>query len=106
MYGPRQRPDATYAAVIPLFVAALLHGTAPEVHGDGLQSRDFTYITDVVAANLAAAAAPADVCSGRVYNIAAGSTASLLDLLRMLGELLGVDAPSRTSSRPGPATYA
>ena len=57
VYGPRQRPDATYAAVIPLFVDALLNGRAPEVHGDGLQSRDFTYISDVVAANLAAAPA-------------------------------------------------
>ena len=55
VYGPRQRPDATYAAVIPLFVDALLKGGQPVVHGDGLQSRDFTYITDVVDANLAAA---------------------------------------------------
>jgi UDP-glucose 4-epimerase len=90
VYGPRQRPDATYAAVIPLFVDALLHGREVIVHGDGLQSRDFTYITDVVAANLAAAAAPGAVCSGHVYNIAAGSTSSLLDLLRIFGELLGV----------------
>src|SRR5579862_2287595 len=57
VYGPRQRPDATYAAVIPLFVAALLSGNDPVVHGDGLQSRDFTFIDDVVAANLAAARA-------------------------------------------------
>ena len=58
VYGSRQRPDATYAAVIPLFVDALLHGHDPVVHGDGLQSRDFTYITDVVEANLAAAPLP------------------------------------------------
>jgi UDP-glucose 4-epimerase len=95
VYGPRQRPDATYAAVIPLFVNALLRGTDLEVHGDGLQSRDFTYITDVVAANLAAAAAPAETCSGRAYNIAAGSTSSLLDLLRILGALLGVTPEPR-----------
>ena len=72
VYGPRQRPDATYAAVIPLFVDALLHGREVEVHGDGLQSRDFTYIDDVVGANLAAASAPGVACSGRAYNIAAG----------------------------------
>jgi UDP-glucose 4-epimerase len=90
VYGPRQRPDATYAAVIPLFVDALLHDREVTVHGDGLQSRDFTYITDVVAANLAAASAPGEVCSGHVYNIAAGSTSTLLDLLRIFGELLGV----------------
>jgi UDP-glucose 4-epimerase len=90
VYGPRQRPDATYAAVIPLFVNALLNGREVEVHGDGMQSRDFTYITDVVAANLAAASAPAAVCAGRVYNIAAGKSASLLDLLRIFGALLDV----------------
>ena len=66
VYGPRQRPDATYAAVIPLFVDALLNGRDPVVHGDGLQSRDFTFISDVVAANLAAAAAPAESCAGHV----------------------------------------
>jgi UDP-glucose 4-epimerase len=102
VYGPRQRPDATYAAVIPLFTDALLHGRQPVVHGDGLQSRDFTYISDVVDANLAAAAAPAEVCAGRVYNIAAGKTASLLDLLQILGELLGVTSePDFAAPRPG-----
>jgi UDP-glucose 4-epimerase len=95
VYGPRQRPDATYAAVIPLFVDALLHGRAPEVHGDGLQSRDFTYIADVVGANLAAAAAPGEVCAGRVYNIAPGTAASLLDILAGLGALLGVTPEPR-----------
>jgi UDP-glucose 4-epimerase len=102
VYGPRQRPDATYAAVIPLFVDALLNGREVEVHGDGLQSRDFTYITDVVAANLAAAAAPANVCSGHVYNIAAGESSSLLDLLRNFGALLGVTPALRfVESRAG-----
>jgi UDP-glucose 4-epimerase len=89
VYGPRQRPDATYAAVIPLFVDALLHGREVEVHGDGLQSRDFTYIDDVVAANLLAASAPAQ-SSGNAYNIAAGESASLLDILGILGDVLGV----------------
>ena len=102
VYGPRQRPDATYAAVIPLFVDALLHGRAPIVHGDGTQSRDFTYITDVVAANLAAAAAPAAACSGRAYNIAGGASWTLLDILEILGRLLDVEpAPEFTDSRAG-----
>ncbi len=61
-----------YAAVIPLFIDALRNGIAPTVHGDGKQSRDFTYIDDVVDANIAAASAPADVASGRAYNIACG----------------------------------
>ncbi len=90
VYGARQRPDATYAAVIPLFVDALLRGRRPVVHGDGLQSRDFTYISDVVDANLAAAAAPADLCAGRAYNIAGGASSTLLDVLRILGDVLGV----------------
>jgi UDP-glucose 4-epimerase len=90
VYGPRQRPDATYAAVIPLFVDALLRGRRPVVHGDGLQSRDFTFISDVVAANLAAATAPADRCAGHAYNIAGGASSTLLDILAILGDLLGV----------------
>jgi UDP-glucose 4-epimerase len=102
VFGPRQRPDATYAAVIPLFVDALLRGREPEVHGDGLQSRDFTYIDDVVGANLAAAAAPAGACSGRVYNVAPGESVSLLELLEILGELLGVTPrPRFTEPRAG-----
>jgi UDP-N-acetylglucosamine/UDP-N-acetyl-alpha-D-glucosaminouronate 4-epimerase len=102
VYGPRQRPDATYAAVIPLFVDALLHSRAPVVHGDGLQSRDFTYISDVVEANMVAATAPADCCAGRAYNIAGGATWSLLDILRILGDLLGVvPEPEFSDPRPG-----
>jgi UDP-glucose 4-epimerase len=107
VYGPRQRPDATYAAVIPLFVDALLHGRAPEVHGDGLQSRDFTYISDVVAANLAAASAPGEICSGHVYNIAPGSAASLLDILASLGALLGVTPePKFVTPRAGDVRHS
>ena len=88
VYGPRQRPDSTYAAVIPLFIDALLHGRHALVHGDGVQSRDFTFVSDVVAANIAAANAPAARCSGNAYNIAAGTTTSLLELLDILGALL------------------
>jgi UDP-glucose 4-epimerase len=102
VYGPRQRPDATYAAVIPLFIDALSHGNRPTVHGDGMQSRDFTFIADVVAANLAAAAAPARVCAGKAYNIAGGESYSLLDLLDVLGRIIDVrPEPSFAPSRPG-----
>jgi UDP-glucose 4-epimerase len=101
VYGPRQRPDSQYAAVIPLFIDALREGRAPTVHGDGKQSRDFTYVSDVVAANLAAARAPADV-AGAAYNIAGGDEHSLLDLLDHLGRLLGVEPePEHTDPRPG-----
>lgn len=102
VYGPRQRPDSAYAAVIPLFIDALRTGAAPTVHGDGLQSRDFTFIQDVVAANLAAASAPAEACSGKAYNVAGGRAHSLLDLLEILGRILGVEPrPVHTGPRPG-----
>jgi UDP-glucose 4-epimerase len=99
VYGPRQRPDSMYAAVIPLFIDALLSGDAPVVHGDGLQSRDFTFIDDVVAANLVAAGADADLCTGTAYNIAEGVSHSLLDLLDVLGKIIGVQ-PTPTFAPP------
>ena len=102
VYGPRQRPDSAYAAVVPLFIDALLRREAPVVHGDGEQSRDFTYIDDVVAANLAAASAPASSCCGRAYNIAGGAAYSLLDLLAILEGIVGTKAtPVHTDPRPG-----
>ena len=102
VYGPRQRPDSAYAAVIPLFIDALRNDEPPVVHGDGLQSRDFSFISDVVAANLAAASAPAEACSGKAYNVAGGEAHSLLDLLEILGRILGTQpAPVHTDPRPG-----
>ncbi|MFM7270478.1 MAG: SDR family oxidoreductase [Actinomycetes bacterium] len=92
VFGPRQRPDSQYAAVIPLFIDALRNGRPVEVHGDGLQSRDFTYVSDVVAGNLAVLDAPAAAVSGRVFNLAPGTTQSLLDLLGHLEGILGVSA--------------
>jgi UDP-glucose 4-epimerase len=71
VYGPRQDPDSAYAAVIPKFIAALRAGEPPVIHGDGGQSRDFAFIDDVVAANLAAATAPTDRCAGKAYNVPA-----------------------------------
>ena len=102
VFGPRQRPDSAYAAVIPLFVQALRDGAQPVVHGDGGQSRAFTYIDDVVAANMAAATAPARACAGQVYNIANERSHSLLELLEILGRLLGVrPEPHHVDPRPG-----
>src|SRR5947208_3940517 len=66
VFGPRQTPDSPYAAVIPLFIRAMTSGKSPTIHGDGTQSRDFTFVADVVQANLKAADAPA--VSGNVYN--------------------------------------
>jgi UDP-glucose 4-epimerase len=102
VFGPRQRADTAYAAVVPRFVAALSDGRAPEIHGDGLQSRDFTYVADAVAANLRAASAPAAACAGRVYNVARGDPHTVLDLLGILSELLDVEvAPRHVDRRPG-----
>jgi UDP-glucose 4-epimerase len=100
VYGPRQPPGSQYAGVIPLFIDALQNGAAPIVHGDGQQSRDFTYVQDAVAATVAAADAPSS--SGRVYNIAGGSPHSILDVLEILGRLIGVDPRSEhVAPRPG-----
>jgi UDP-glucose 4-epimerase len=102
VYGPRQRPDSRYAAVIPRFVDALRSARSPEVHGDGRQTRDFTFVTDAVAANLCAASAPAAGCAGRVFNVAGGVSHSLLDLLDRLGTIIGVDVtPVHVAPRPG-----
>jgi UDP-glucose 4-epimerase len=100
VYGPGQPPGSQYAGVIPLFVEALRNGTQLVVHGDGKQSRDFTYIDDAVTATLAAADAPA--ASGRVYNVAGGTPFSLLELLEILGRLLSATPhPEHVGARPG-----
>jgi UDP-N-acetylglucosamine/UDP-N-acetyl-alpha-D-glucosaminouronate 4-epimerase len=102
VYGPRQRPDSPYAAVIPLFIDALRKHEAPIVHGDGRQSRDFTFIADTIRATLAAAAAPAERCAGHVYNVAPGESHDLLELLDILGRLLDVEPkPEHTAVRAG-----
>lgn len=80
VFGKRQDPNGAYAAVIPKWIAAAIEGKEIVVNGDGLTSRDFTYIENVVRANLLAAAAPSDLTDARVYNVAAGSSTSLLQL--------------------------
>jgi UDP-glucose 4-epimerase len=107
VFGPRQRPDSAYAAVIPLFTHALRSGARPAVHGDGLQSRSFAYVDDVVDANLAAAASPAEACSGKVYNIAGSRSYTLLELLDELGAILGVEVvPEHTAPRAGDVRHS
>ena len=87
VFGPRQDPESIYAAVIPRFITAGLANEAAEVHGDGEQSRDFTYIDNVVAANLLAAKAPGAV--GEAFNVACGGRNSLLDVLSAIEDGLG-----------------
>ncbi|MGF1668126.1 MAG: SDR family oxidoreductase [Acidimicrobiia bacterium] len=88
VFGPHQDPTSHYSAVIPLFTTALLEGRAPVIHGDGEQTRDFTYIDNVVQANLKAAAADSR-SSGEAMNIACGYRVSLNQLLAAIGETVG-----------------
>jgi UDP-glucose 4-epimerase len=89
VFGPRQSPYSQYAAVVPLFIAAIADGRPITIHGDGEQSRDFTYVSNCVAATLAAAEA-ADA-SGRIFNIAGGRPASVNDVADTIGRILGKD---------------
>lgn len=89
VFGPRQDPQGAYAAVIPAFIARMLAGERPVIFGDGTQSRDFTYVANVVAGNLAAAAAPN--VAGKVYNLASGKSYSLLDLIAALNQAMGAN---------------
>jgi len=93
VFGPRQDPLSQYAAVIPNFITALLSGQQPVVFGDGEQSRDFTYVENVVEGNLLAMTA--DGVAGRVYNLAAGERLSLNGLLDNLRELTGTQTEAR-----------
>jgi UDP-glucose 4-epimerase len=101
VFGPRQDPASPYAAVIPRFVTAMLSGQPPVVFGDGRQSRDFTFIDNMVDALIRAAEAGPEA-SGEVMNIGCGDRITLLDLVAALNELLGADlAPTFTDPRPG-----
>ena len=99
IFGPRQDPESQYAAVLPRFVTALLGGKAPVVYGDGLQS-DFTYVENVVNANLLAS--EADGIAGRAFNVACGGRYTLLDLLARLKSILGTGIePIHEAARAG-----
>jgi UDP-glucose 4-epimerase len=89
VYGPRQDPASEYSAVIPIFVSKMLRGERPTVFGDGLQSRDFVFVSDVVAANLLAADAKEAV--GESINVACGRQSTLLDLIAAINGALGTD---------------
>ncbi len=90
VFGRRQDPDGAYAAVIPKFIKMLLQGQRPTINGDGRQSRDFTYIENVIEANLKACLAPAEA-SGQAFNIAYGGREYLIDIYYGLTKALGVD---------------
>ncbi len=100
VFGPRQDPNSPYSAVIPLFITAMLEGRKPIVYGTGLQSRDFTFVANVVHGNLLAM--EADNVAGRVLNVANGQSTTLLELIAVLNRLLGTDVePEFAPPRPG-----
>ena len=90
VFGRRQDPDGAYAAVIPKFLKQLMHGETPTINGDGKQSRDFTYIDNVIEANLKACLAPHEA-AGEAFNIAYGGRKFLIDIYYGLAKALGVN---------------
>lgn len=105
IFGPRQRADSPYSGVIALFIAAMSKGIAPTIHGDGLQSRDFTYVANAVQALRKAASAPG--VSGNVYNVGTGASITVLDLVASLNELLGKRlAPNFGPTRTGDVRFS
>jgi nucleoside-diphosphate-sugar epimerase len=106
VYGPRQDPNGPYAAVVPRFFDACLRGIAPTIYGDGTQSRDFTFVADVVRANLLAASAPTSSC-GRGYNVGAGGTTSVNDLANTIIEVTGAKLrPNYEPPRAGDVPFS
>ncbi len=106
VFGPRQDPDGPYAAVIPRFFKACLAGEAPVIFGDGEQSRDFTYVSDAVAANLAAAEATGSAC-GRSYNVAGGRRTTVNNLARLVREAAGSGlVAEHVAPRPGDVAHS
>ncbi|MEP6775983.1 MAG: SDR family oxidoreductase [Chloroflexota bacterium] len=99
VFGPRQDPSSQYAAVIPAFISSVLKGQSPTIYGDGTQTRDFTYVQNVVQANLLAC--ESDKADGEAINIACGERTSLLDLMGEINRLLGTDV--RPIFQPGRA---
>ena len=107
VFGPRQDPSSAYAAVVPKFIECLLQGEPPEIYGDGLQSRDFTYVADTVRANLLACEAPPGA-AGKVFNIACHQQVTVLDLFHMIREAVGAAGiePRHAAPRAGDVKHS
>jgi UDP-glucose 4-epimerase len=105
VFGPRQDPRSQYAAVIPSFISTMLAGNSPTIFGDGEQSRDFTFVDNIVSANLLAMESPD--AAGAVYNIACGQQVSLNELVSELSLLLDVEIdPIYADARPGDVRHS
>jgi nucleoside-diphosphate-sugar epimerase len=105
VFGPRQNPRSQYSAVVPRFVGAALEGRRPTIFGDGEQSRDFTFVENVVDANLLAMSRPA--AAGQIINVACGRRITLNEMVRVLGEIVGTDiVPHYVESRTGDVKHS
>ncbi len=93
VFGPRQGADSPYSGVLAKFIQQMLEGTRPTIFGTGEQGRDFTYIDNVISANLLACAAPADQVAGKVFNVACGGQYTLKEIYRLLAKLIGFELP-------------
>ncbi|MBU1910324.1 MAG: SDR family oxidoreductase [Verrucomicrobia bacterium] len=101
VFGPRQDPASQYAAVIPCFIEALRYDRAPVIYGDGAQTRDFTFVEDVVSANLCGCRAPLEA-AGMVFNVAWGNRFSVRDLAGLLARIMGKEIqPVHEPARAG-----
>ena len=102
VFGPNQSPDGPYAAVIPLFMKAALDKTAPNIHGDGEQTRDFTFVENAVQANIRALFTPDPEANNRVYNVAIGERITVNELYDIIAELTGSEVrPTYRERRAG-----
>jgi UDP-glucose 4-epimerase len=105
VFGPRQDPLSPYAAVIPRFITAMLNDQPPKVEGDGLQSRDFTYIANVVHGTLLACHTPG--IAGETFNIACGGRINLLEMIGLLNKMMGKHIqPDFVAPRPGDVRHS
>jgi UDP-N-acetylglucosamine 4-epimerase len=94
VFGPRQSPEGAYAAVIPLFIAAINNNQSPKINGGGIQTRDFTFVENVVHANIKALFAEDSAALNQVYNVACGERTSLNELWKMINDIAGKDIPA------------
>ena len=102
VYGPRQSLENKYAVAVPKFIISVLRGEQPPIHGNGKQTRDFTYVDNVVQANIKSATAPASKASGEAFNIASGDSHSVLELALLIAKIFKSDLKPRfISKRPG-----
>ena len=107
IFGPRQTPDSPYSGVIAKFIYQMMAGERPTINGDGSTSRDFTFVTNAVQANLLACAAPSEIATGRVFNVGTGQSHTLGDLYVALAEILKFDVPPIYGpARPGDVEHS